>query len=61
MKKDSLTPKQNPVLIEIPLSRDLLQKELSVLHSLNRKYSGKEIALDVRDQTLIAQLWKLDP
>lgn len=61
MKKDSITPKQNPVLIEIPLSRDLLQKELSVLHSLNRKYSGKEIALDVRDQTLIAQLWKLDP
>ncbi|MCA1916420.1 site-specific DNA-methyltransferase [Methanospirillum hungatei] len=61
MKQDSLTPKQKPVLIEIPLSRDLLQKELSVLHSLNRKYSGKEIALDVRDQTLIAQLWKLDP
>ena len=56
-----VTQKPKPVLIDITLSRDLLPEEVSILHSLNRKYSGKEIELDYQDQTLFARLWKLDP
>ena len=62
MTKENTGPKKiKPVIVELELSRDLLPGEISVLNTLNKKYSDKEISLTFNDQTLSARLVRLDP
>ncbi|HOL41899.1 MAG TPA: site-specific DNA-methyltransferase, partial [Methanospirillum sp.] len=58
---DPVSTKRKTVLVQVPLSRDLLLEEISVMDTLNKKFSDDEIALSFSNQTLTAHLIRLDP
>ena len=61
LMSDPVSTKRKTVLVQVPLSRDLLLEEISVMDTLNKKFSDDEIALSFSNQTLTAHLIRLDP
>lgn len=55
------TPNHPPVIVSVPLERELVSDEHTILKQINRRYKISEIELVGSERNLSARLYKLDP